>query len=390
MNTAWIVFRKELTDALRDRRTWLVVLVSSILAGPISLLLLSKFVSSVEENVARREFYVAGGAAAPTLANFIQRAGGTVKEAPGDFREQVRSGALQNAVVIVPADFEHRLGRGEPIRLDVVFDDTSSRSQGPVRATLGLLRAFNRELGSQRLLARGVSLTVLAPVEVEEVNLAASKSRGAQLLFLVPWLALLGAIVGAISVAIDVTAGERERGSLEPLLMNPVSTAALVFGKWAVVALSSASVVVLTLAGLRIAMLFIGSENLSALMQFGASEVALFLAMLLPFAAMIAAVNMFAATWGRSHKEAQTYASYLTMLVNFAPIVPLFLSVRDAMWQLFVPALAQQTVMMRALRGDGVSATDILLPGAVAVVITAVALGAQARLLRNERIVFSR
>jgi sodium transport system permease protein len=388
--TAWIVFRKELTDALRDRRTWMVVLFSSILAGPISLLLLSKFVASVEENVARREVFIAGGAAAPTLANFIQRAGGTVKEAPADFRELVRSGELQNAVVVVPPDFEARLRRGESIRLDVVFDDTSSRSQGPARATLGMLRAFSRELGSQRLIARGVGLQVLSPVDVEEINLAAGKSRGAQLLFLVPWLALLGAVVGAISVAIDVTAGERERGSLEPLLMNPVSTPAIVLGKWAVVAACSAAVVVLTLVGFRGAMVFISSETLSALMQFGAAESALFLAMLLPFAAMIAAVNMFAATYGRSHKEAQTYASYLTMLVNFAPVVPLFLSVRDAAWQLFVPAMAQQVVMMRALRGEAVGAADVLVPAAVAIGITVLALGAQARLLRNERIVFSR
>jgi sodium transport system permease protein len=390
MTTAWIVFRKELVDALRDRRTWLVVLVSSILAGPISLLLLSKFVASVEENVARREVYLAGAAAAPTLANFIQRAGGTVKEAPADFRELVRSGGLQNAVIVVPADFEARLARGEPIRLDVVFDDTSSRSQGPVRATLGMLRGFSRELGSQRLLARGVGLQVLSPVDAEEINLAASKSRGAQLLFLVPWLALLGAVVGAISVAIDVTAGERERGSLEPLLMNPVSTPAIVIGKWAVVAACSAAVVVLTLVGFRTAMMFIPSESLAALMQFGAAESALFLAMLLPFAAMIAAVNMFAATYGRSHKEAQTYASYLTMLVNFAPVIPIFLSVRDAAWQLLVPAMAQQTVMMRALRGEAVGAVDVLLPAAIALAITVLALGAQARLLRNERIVFSR
>jgi len=388
--TAWIVFRKELVDAMRDRRTWMVVLFSSILAGPISLLLLSKFVASVEENVARREVFLAGATAAPTLANFIQRAGGTVKEAPADYRELVRSGELQNAVVVVPPDFEARLARGESVGLDVVFDDTSSRSQGPVRVTLGMLRAFSRELGSQRLIARGVGLQVLSPVDVEEVNLAAGKSRGAQLLFLVPWLALLGAVVGAISVAIDVTAGERERGSLEPLLMNPVSTPAIVIGKWAVVAACSAAVVVLTLVGFRSAMAFIRSENLSALMQFGAAESALFLAMLLPFAAMIAAVNMFAATYGRSHKEAQTYASYLTMLVNFAPVIPLFLSVRDAAWQLFVPAMAQQVVMMRALRGETVDAVDILVPAAVAIGITVLALVAQARLLRNERIVFSR
>jgi sodium transport system permease protein len=390
MSSAWVVFRKELRDALRDRRTWIVVLISSVIAGPVSLLLLSRFVASVEETVARREVFLTNASAAPTLANFIQRAGGTVRDAPAGFREQVRSGELQHAVVIVPDDFEKRLARGDSLRLEVVFDDSSTRGQGPTRTTLALLRAFNRELATQRLLARGVSPQVLTPVELEEVNLAGGKSRGAQILFFVPWLALLGAVVGAISVAIDVTAGERERGSLEPLLMNPVVRMAIVVGKWAVVAACSAAVVVLTLLGFRFAMIFIPSETLAALMQFGVPEALLFLAMLLPFSAMIAAVIMLAATYGRSHKEAQTYASYLAMLVNFAPIVPLFLSVRDAAWQLFVPALAQQSVMMRGLRGEAVGALDVLVPGAVALLIAAIALAVQARLLANERIVFSR
>jgi len=112
--------------------------------------------------------------------------------------------------------------------------------------------------------------------------------------------------------------------------------------------------------------------------------------MLLPFSAMIAAVNMLAATYGRSHKEAQTYATYLAMLVNFTPIVPLFISIRDAGWQLFVPAMAQQAVMMRALRSETISAVDILVPGSIALGLAAVALAAQARLLSNERIIFSR
>jgi sodium transport system permease protein len=255
---------------------------------------------------------------------------------------------------------------------------------------MALLQGYNRELGTQRLLARGVSPQLLAPLQLQEINLASARARGAQLLFLVPWLALVGAVVGAVSVAIDVTAGERERGSLEPLLMNPVSTAAIVFGKWAVTAMASTAVVLLTLAGFSVALQFVRSENLAALMQFGAPEVLLFLVMLLPFSAMVGALNMLAATYGRSHKEAQTYASYITMLVNFVPIIPLFLTIRDAPWQLAVPALGQQTVLMRALRGEVVSAADIVVPSAIALGITALALLLQARLLRNERIVFSR
>jgi len=390
MSTVAVVFRKELKDALRDRRTWLIVLVTSILVGPLTLILLSKFISGLEEDAAKREVYVANASAAPTLVNFLQRAGATVKDAPGDYEAQIKSGRLQNAVIVVPANFEARLEAGETIRLQVMFDETATRAQPATRATLATVRGLTRELGLQRLLTRGVSPQVMAPLDIEEVNLASSQARGAQLLFLIPWLALLGSVAGAISVAIDVTAGERERGSLEPLLMNPISTAALVLGKWSVVALCSATVVLLTLIGFKAAMQFIRSENLSALMQFGLDEFALFVVMLLPFSAMIASLNMLAATYGRSHKEAQTYATYLAMLVNFAPIVPLFISIRDAAWQLFVPAMAQQSVMMRALRGETVSAVDILLPGAIALAITALALAGQAVLLRNERIIFSR
>lgn len=390
MTAAFVVFRKELVDALRDRRTWLIVLLTSLLAGPVSLLLIATLVSSAEDSAARREVVLVNGAAAPGLVNFLQRNGATIVEAPADFREQLRNGRLQNAVVVVPADFRGRQAAGESVQLEVIFDESASRAQTAVRTTLALLRAYSRELGNQRLLARGVSPQILQPIEIEEVNVSGSRARGAQLLFLVPWLALVGAVVGAISVAIDVTAGERERGSLEPLLMNPVSTASIVLGKWAVAATCSAAVVVLTLAGFTAALQFVRSENVAALMQFGWPEVALFLALLLPFSAMVGALNMLAATYGRSHKEAQTYASYITMIVNFVPILPLFLTIRDAPWQLAVPALAQQTVLMRALRGEAVGPIDILAPGAIALALTAAALLLQARLLRDERIVFSR
>ena len=154
MSATSTVFRKELTDALRDRRTWLIVLVTSILAGPLTLFLLSIFISSVEEGAAKREIYVANGSAAPTLINFLQRAGATVKDAPDDYAAQIKSGRLQNAVIVVPDKFEQRLAAGETIRLPVMFDETATRSQPATRTTLTAVRVFARELGVQRLLAR--------------------------------------------------------------------------------------------------------------------------------------------------------------------------------------------------------------------------------------------
>jgi sodium transport system permease protein len=390
MTAAWTIFRKELVDAVRDRRTWIIALFVSLVSGPAVFLLISNFVGGVEEKVARREVVMDHAEYAPTLVNFLQRNGATVLPAPADYRERLRNGSLGNAVLVPPPDFEQKLERGEQVDIEAVFDESHDKAQAVVRASLRLVTGFNREAGVQRLLARGVSPQALAPVELREINLAPTQSRGAQLLFVVPWAALMVSVFGALSVAIDVTAGERERGSLEPLLGNPLSTGAIVVGKWGVVMTYSVAIVSTTMAGFLVSMRFVTSETLSALMQLEWREVAIFVALLLPFAALMAAINMLAATFGRTYKEAQTYVSYIAMGVQFSALVPVFLTVRDAPWQKLVPAVAQLTTLMRALRGDRVDALDLLIPGAVCVAIGALCLALQARLLRRETIVFAR
>lgn len=390
MNGAWIIFLKELRDAVRDRRSWIIALTLSMLAGPVVFVLISNFVSGLEERVAAREVVIAGIDRAPTLVNFLQRAGARVAEAPADYEARLHSGSIGNAVVVPPQDFEAQLARGETVTIDVVFDESHDKAQPVVRTAMRLVEGFNRELGGQRLLARGVSPQLLTPLQLEPRNLASTQARGAQLLFIVPWAALIVAVFGALSVAIDVTAGERERGSLEPLLANPVGAGALVLGKWGVVMVYSLVIVVLTMAGFLVSMRFVSNETLSALMQLQLREVLLFAAVLLPFTALMAALNMLAATFGRSFKEAQTYVSYIAMAAQFSALVPVFLTVRDAAWQLWVPSVAQLTVLMKVLRGEPLTAVHLLLPAAVCALVTAACLLLQARLLRRESIVFSR
>ncbi len=390
MSTALTVFLKELRDAARDRRAWIIVIVSSMIAGPAVLLIISNLIGSVQERAAKKEIVMAGVARAPTLVNYLQRAGATVVEAPADYESRLKTGVLRNGVVVPPPDFEAKLARGDTVDIDFVYDDSHDQAQPVVRTSLLLVEGFNRELGAQRLIARGVSPQLLAAIAVDEKDVAASGGRAARLLFVIPWVTLLVAVAGSISVAIDVTAGERERGSLEPLLMNPVDMAAVVLGKWGVVASVSALVVTLTLAGFVGAQQFVRDETLAATLQFGTREIALFVAMLLPFCLLVAAVNMLVATWGRSFKEAQTYVSYFTLLVNLAPLVPLFLTERDSTWQLFVPSLGQLMVLMRALRGEAVGAFDVLVPAGVCLAIAALCLLLQGRLLRREEIIFSR
>jgi sodium transport system permease protein len=390
MNRTLAVFFKELRDAVRDRRSWTIALALSMLAGPVVFVLLSNFISGLEERVAERQVVIEAPQQAPTLVNYLQRIGAKVVEAPPDYLDRLRSGSLQNAVVRPPADFEERLARGETVEIEVVYDESHEKAQPVVATAVRLVESFNRELGQQRLLARGVSPKLLAAVQAQHVNLASTQARGARLLFIVPWAALMVSVFGALSVAIDVTAGERERGSLEPLLANPVDAWQLVVGKWAVVLVYSAAIVLLTLAGFVVSMRFVGNETLQALVQLQWRELWLFTVVLLPFSALMAALNMLVATYGRSFKEAQTYVSYISMAVQFSALVPVFLTVRDAAWHLWVPSVGQLSVLLKVLRGEAVSATDLLLPALVCLAAAAACLWLQARLLRRESIVFSR
>jgi len=390
ISTISTVFRKEFTDSMRDRRTLLTILITAIAMGPIFLLLMANFVSGLEERGTVRQVMVAGIGQAPELANFLERNDFKVTAAPEDYLAQIKSGHLQEAVIVIPANFSDRLAHGETIDVDLVFDESRNDAQVSIRRAETLLRGFAKEVGVLRLIARGVAPDVLRVVNVERINTATPKQQGAFLLFLIPMFGLVGAMVGSMSAAIDTTAGERERGSLEPLLMNPVPLYALVIGKWAAVALQSSSVVALTMFSFAIAARFVPSEKLSLLFQFAGPELIRFFALMLPFACMIASLQMLVATYGRTYKEAQTYAGYIALVVNFVPLVTVFSAFRDASWQLLVPALAQQMVLSRVLRGDLVNATDYLVPLAVSVSLAILFLFGLTRLLQRERIIFGR
>lgn len=390
IRTIWVVVRKELSDATRDRRTLMTIVIMALMMGPVSMLLLANFVSGFEQRSAERQIYVDGIQFAPELANFLARNDMHVLTAPEHYEEEIRSGHFQEAVVVVPSDFSTKLAHGERPRLALVFDDTRSDAQPSIRRAEGIVRGFSQELALLRATARGVSSDLLQPLALDRHNTATSQQQGAFLLFLIPMFALIGAMIGSMSAAIDTTAGERERGSLEPLLGNPVDLRALVIGKWMSVACHSCAVVLGTLLSFAVATHAVPSDKIGALLQFGTPELLPFCALMLPFAYMIAALQMLVATFGRTYKEAQTYASYIALVINFVPLVTVFAALKYARWQLLVPALAQQMVLSRVLRGDAITALDYVLPWLVATLATLACLATLTRLLRRERIIFGR
>lgn len=383
------VFFKELRDALRDRRTALMVFFASILTGPLTLVLMAQFVSGLEEKASTLKVRIAGREHAPALINFLQRNDVEIETAPDDYQALIREGRL-DAVIVVPKDFDERFLAGDGAKVEVVFDDSRTESGPAIRQAERLLRAFNRETGMLRMVARGVSPDLIEPVKVQHVNTATPRQKGAFLLFLIPMFAILSPLLGGMTIAIDSTAGERERGSLEPLLGNPVPTWKIVVGKWLAAWSFASGVAILTLGGFVVAASLYAGRRLAALMTFGGPEFAMFVAMVVPFAALTAALQMLICTYGRSYREAQTYVSYLSTLVSFVPLAVFFSGLKDAFWHLAIPVLGQQVVLSRIVRGDPLGWTDWALPSLLALALAAFAVVLVSRLLRQERIVFGR
>ena len=383
MSLAWRVFVKELVDALRDRRTLLAVVLSSVAVGPVMLVALSALLAGIEQRAEAREIHVVGIEHAPTLRNFLERQTYTVRPAPPDYERQLVQRRYADPVLVVPPDFEGDLVRGVPPRLELVSASSNTRAEASVARIERLLQGFSSEQATLRLAWRGVAPGLVQVIEVEPRDLADPLARAARFTGLVPFFVLMAVVYGSLGAALDTTAGERERGSLEPLLVNPVPRGALVLGKWAAVACVAMGVAVLSCLSFLPGQWLLRSPTLAAMFRFDGREAGLFLALLLPLAAAFAAVLMAVAIRCRSVKEAQAATAVLLLAVALLPLVALFGQEGEQPWHLAVPGLAQMTLMGRVLKGEAIGAVDILMPLAVSAVLTAACLSDVARRLRR-------
>jgi sodium transport system permease protein len=383
MNAAWQVYLKELVDALRDRRTLLMVLLSSVAIGPLVLVLLSNLVADFEKRAEARLVLVHGLQHAPSLVNYLERQTYTVQAAAENYEQLLRDSKLGDPVLVVPATFEAELARGEAPLVEVVSSTSNSRARGGAGALVRLLRGYSQEQANLRLALRGVAPSSLEVLQVQERDLAEPGVRAAQLASMVPLFVMMAVLYGALSAALDTTAGERERGSLEPLLMNPASRTSLVVGKWGAVASVGIAVAVLSCLSFLPGQWLLRSEALAAMFRFGVPEAVAFIGLLLPLAGALAALLMALAIRCKTFKEAQATSTLLVLAVSLLPLVTVFNQEGSAPWHLWLPALAQTTLMGRVLKGEALPWADVLLPAGICVVLTVLALTYVAHTLRS-------
>ena len=391
MSAWWIVFRKELLDALRDRRMVLVAFVVMPLAIPLILAGMSALGArkQIEKLEATLDLPVIGAERAPNLMAWLASHNLRIVAPPVDPDAAVRN-QEREVVLRIDASFGTDWRAGRPARVELIFDSSRPIQSGTtINRVRNLLDAYDREVGTLRLVARGVHPAVSSPLQVSARDVATPESRFDLAQQLLPYLLLLLAFIGGMQLAIDSTAGERERHSLEPLLTTPASREAIISGKILATAAFTLMSIVVTLFAYRLAFALMPSEQVDLSLDVPLPALARLFIVILPIVMLGATLLTALAAFARSYREAQ---GYLPLLI-FLPMIPtLFLMVapvRTQTWMLAVPFLSQNQLILRILRAEPVSATEWIISLGSALLLAGVAWFVAARLYHREELAAS-
>lgn len=390
MSAAITVFLKEVTENLRDRKTVMNALVMGPLLGPVFFAVLMSFVITKQLDIAEKplEVPVVGAEHAPNLVGWLQRQGVQVQPAPDDAEAALRERDA-SAVLVIPADYVARWNAGETAQVQVLHDSSNQDSRAPVGRLDGLLEAYARQQSALRISARGMHPAVLSPVVVARRDIASQQQRAGQLLGFLPYLLILGAFLGGMYLAIDTTAGERERQSLEPLLANPASRAEIVLGKLGATFGFAMVSMMLSLVVFAIAFRYMPLDRLGMKVEFGAALVLRSGLLMVPLALAFAALQTVVAAYAKSYREAQTYLSLL-MLLPMIPSVLLMVSpMQGEAWMSATPLLSQNVLIMALAKGEAVSLLDFALSFGCTLALAIVLVWVAVRIYHREQLAVS-
>ena len=390
----WVVMCKEILDNVRDRRSLMAALFYPLL-GPVLMIGLLAVVGRTLDDRSDRplELPVIGLEEAPDLQAFLGNLGVDVVAGPADeaaAEAAVKAGDL-DVVVIVPPGYQEAMAAGRPATVRVVIDASRNDAAVDVGRSLRLLEGYGRQVGALRLLARGVDPGVVEALAIERVDVSTPQSQAARLLNLLPYFLIFSVFIGGMYLAIDATAGERERGSLEPLLINPIARWELVTGKLlATMVFTLLSVVETLLAFALMLGLVPLEESLGVRLSLEPGAVLAIFAITLPMILLAVPLQFIVATFTRSFKEAQNYLSFLPLVPALPGTILAFMPVKPTWGAMAVPTFGQQILINQVLRGEVVRPGHVVLSAAVTAAVGVLLVALAVRLYARERILFGR
>ena len=385
MNTIAAVFQKELKDGIRDRRAVMSAFIFPLLA-PIMVYGFVMMIVSLRTQAVDTVVPVMGMENAPALVEWLKERDVKVESFSGDPEEAVRSKAKE-LVLVIPDNYQERFGNIRTAVVEIVNDGSRNDTQATYRRLEILIQRYSNEIASLRLIARGVSPEVMRVVTTEDIDVASKQQLAVAALNFLPFYIILAAFVSGMGIAVDSTAGERERKTLEPLLINPIQRYDIVFGKWLASSAFSGLGLVLTLVLCVVALLHAPLSDIGLNFHISVEQILLVAFATAPVAFLVTSMQMLLGIFAKSFKDAQSYIGMLT----FLPMIPFFIMIVNPFatqdWMYAVPMLGQLILMTDVL---GMKET----PGYAYVYsfVTSFALGAgvalvTARLFQRESII---
>jgi sodium transport system permease protein len=388
MRIAFTVFLKEVLDNFRDRRT----LASALLMGPIFGPVLFAFVinlsveRSLEDQQSTMELPVIGQAYAPNLVAFLRSRNIDVVDGPKDLAaamDAVKTG-VHDIVLVIPREFGEQLANTIPAKIELVSDQANTDADREARRARSALMAYNQLLAGARVVARGINPRALQPLNIDEVDVSTPSGRSALLLGMMSYFFVFAALMGGMYLAIDTTAGERERGSLEPLLSLPVTRDQLILGKIAATCLFMTLSLTLSLLAFYVSLGFMPLEKLGMTPNFGPGVLLAALAIFLPFMLVGAALMTLVASFTKSYREAQTWLSVVLIAPTLPILIVSILTLRPRFEFMFIPSLSQHLLLVDMVKNEPVNALHVTISVVSTLILGVLLTWVCARLYRRE------
>jgi sodium transport system permease protein len=391
MNRIWVIVEKELVDNLRDYRSWTTglfwALFGPIILGVMIMLLGNTFRERLEESL---RLPVQGAENAPNLVAFLEQQDVIILPAPDDPEAAVKAGDI-NVVLVIPAEYAEEFSDGETATVQLVFDSTRQSAAPDISRIRDLMNGYSDYISLLRLSLRGVSPEVVRAVMIEEVDTATPQSQALIFISMLPYFIIFAIFNGASPVITDATAGERERGSLEPLLINPVPRGWVAVGKMLAAMPFAVINLVITLAGFAAIFQVLPVEELLGI-QIGLDVNALvsIFVICLPIVFLACAIQTVIASFTRTTKEAGTYLPFVGLIPSLPGLALAFLPVKPDLWTMIIPTFGQQILINQFLRSEPILMSNIVVSTVITLILSVAITFGGIKLYENERIIMGK
>jgi len=395
------VFKKEVRDIARDRKTLLTNLIVPIILMPVLITLMGGSIERMEKDISENiTVALSENSYTDEIRNLVE--GEIFKDYPNISVNGVVSDPIQSVrndevrfVIEVEPDFAEKLAMGQPYNITVIYDQSDTKSSGSYGIIASAINEYNQKVVHKRLESMNIDPGILEPVKIVQSNAAIEKAgSNMMIMMMIPMLVSMLIAVGGIPAATDLVAGEKERGTFEPLLTTQSSRMSILLGKYFTVTLFSIVSVIAQFTGLVVAILmkpsFFNMANPGGSISVSIPPAALILSILITITLgmVFASLQLAVSTYARSFKEAQTYLSFFIFIAMIPAYATMMMQPDDIKFVMFFIPLMNAIASLKMVLGNVINYTNLVVALGTSVLYVIISLVFTASLFNREEVLF--